>query len=162
MFPFHAGKGYKKRAPAKRRSAEKFRHSVCRTGRGKPHPAKKGYTSRRNCLFVTFCLVQNAQRPSHGCTPFRQTANSHYRQYTMDHPVRAREKSKIKRNQKCSCCACRAAISGGISCFLRLTTPGRTALPSLGSTPKASRTMSSAPWPQNIRSVAWFCISVNM
>lgn len=47
-----------------------------------------------------------------------------------------------------TCSSCKAAISGGMSCFLRLTTPVSTALPSFGSTPNAAFRMRSAPWPQ--------------
>ena len=57
---------------------------------------------------------------------------------------------------------CSAASSGGINCFLRLTTPGSQALPSFGSTWNASRTICSAALPQYIRSVLWVFMSVNM
>lgn len=152
--------GYEKRAPAKRRSAERFRHSVCRKGRGTTAPGlKKGTLQDGTAYLLPLTWYKLHSAHPMGCTPFRRTANSYYGQYTTDRQGRARGKYKT---QKCSCWACRAAISGGISCFLRLTTPGSTALPSLGSTPKASRTIFSAPWPQNIRSVAWFCMSVNI
>ena len=45
------------------------------------------------------------------------------------------------------CRACSAASSGGISCFLRLTTPGSLAISPSGSTWNASRMISSALWP---------------
>lgn len=45
------------------------------------------------------------------------------------------------------CRACKAASSGGMSCFLRLTTPGSLAMFPSGSTWNASRMISSALWP---------------
>ena len=54
------------------------------------------------------------------------------------------KESKTSREAAAYCRACSAASSGGISCFLRLTTPGRRAMLPSGSTWNASRMISSA------------------
>ena len=57
------------------------------------------------------------------------------------------QKKATSREAAAYCRACSAASSGGISCFLRLTTPGSLAISPSGSTWNASRMISSALWP---------------
>ena len=57
------------------------------------------------------------------------------------------QKKATFREAPVHCLACSAASRGGISCFLRLTTPGSFAMQPSGSTWKESRMMPSASWP---------------